>query len=583
MSTKQNLYKKGKVDRIIIDKRAKVKRKNRIDTMMIIKTIMRLIDEDDKHKRKMNRKIRKSGSKWRSLLRWNMNNKKSTNADDNGVPQPTRTRVHNEAKVGLLSRLPQLDSMKNVRTTRNRSDSFNILAVLGNDDSHSNIAYHLQDDDIDYVVTNHSVTMNNLTNNTDHCVRIQNYTNADNDESDTTYTSDDSLPVDQKIYEWTKHRQYDDNKDNLISQILSTRAILKSKSSPDTIYDKKQINSVRFENDLSFLLSPDQRSPPKGLKVHNGTDVMTSPNLYTFNGIASLKETLEFNSTIDRQVLRRESSGMPSLIASSTSSPTTRGVSSSSNPMILKPKSIQKRQVSIQEQRLRSFSKCTFFRTICDDVFDVVDCDQVGAIDEKEFFNGLLLIQLNLGAYLGSSACIKPISRTKAIRLFHNIDHDHAGVIDKIDFREVMVVLLRNVFKQLIFHWITIILFVPFLTCFVIDTLHHPVSCIIQTFTIICNFFLGTETTGSSIPTILSSSNHQPSLSHFVGLLMQSVGIVFRFILDMTPYTVKQSLPIIITSIVLGMFVVPYIHSQINALFSPNKSNQNKFRTKQLP
>lgn len=550
--------------------------------MVFMKALMRVVDEDEKYKRKMKRDVRKRGSKWRSLLPWNRNNKKNKDNGDNNVTEPTKRRIHNEVKVGLLSRLPQLDSTLNVRKTDIRSESFNILAVLGNDDSHSYVPTHLHDnDDVDYVVTNHG----NLDNDTDHGVRTVIYENEADDEVDASRTSNYSLPVDQKIYEWTKYRQCHDDKNYTSSEGFSTRSILKSSFSLPTGNSDKQFNSVRFADNLSPLSSSNHHSPTIGRKdisptAQSVTDYVTSPKLYESNGIASLKNTIktvEYNTSNDRLDERRESLGtkntMPSLVASSTSTPTTRWLSSSSsNPTIPKPKSIQLRQVSIQEHRLRSFSKYQFFRTMCDDAFDLVDIDQVGAIDEEEFYNGLLLIQLNLGIYLGSSACIKPISKAKAARLFNKIDHDHTGVIDKIDFREVMVVLLRTALKQLIFHWIAIFLLVPFLTCFVIDTFHRPISFIIQTFTIICNFFLGTKATTSSIQTIVSSSNDQPSFLHFVGIIMRSVGIVFQFMLDITPCSMKQSIPVIVTSIMLGMFFVPYIHSQINVYIFPSKT-----------
>mmetsp|Transcript_24772 Transcript_24772/g.32978 ORF Transcript_24772/g.32978 Transcript_24772/m.32978 type:complete len:80 (+) Transcript_24772:737-976(+) len=45
------------------------------------------------------------------------------------------------------------------------------------------------------------------------------------------------------------------------------------------------------------------------------------------------------------------------------------------------------------------------FCRICDDTFDTIDTDISGFIDERELYNGLLLIHLQLASFAGPIAC----------------------------------------------------------------------------------------------------------------------------------------------------------------------------------
>lgn len=108
-----------------------------------------------------------------------------------------------------------------------------------------------------------------------------------------------------------------------------------------------------------------------------------------------------------------------------------------------------------------SFTGSSFFRNICNDVFDSIDVDRSGKIDESELYQGLLLIHLKLGLYFGPAAC-KPISLDRTKYLFNKLDINRDGSLDKGEFQMVLVLLMGNVMSKILFQFVCTLLVVPF-------------------------------------------------------------------------------------------------------------------------
>lgn len=109
-----------------------------------------------------------------------------------------------------------------------------------------------------------------------------------------------------------------------------------------------------------------------------------------------------------------------------------------------------------------SFTESSFFRNICNDVFDSIDVDRSGKIDKLELYQGLLLIHLKLGLYFGPMAC-KPISLDRTKNLFNKLDINKDGSLDKVEFQMVLVLLMGNVMSKILFQFICTLLVVPFI------------------------------------------------------------------------------------------------------------------------
>mmetsp|Transcript_27998 Transcript_27998/g.41854 ORF Transcript_27998/g.41854 Transcript_27998/m.41854 type:complete len:245 (-) Transcript_27998:57-791(-) len=107
------------------------------------------------------------------------------------------------------------------------------------------------------------------------------------------------------------------------------------------------------------------------------------------------------------------------------------------------------------------------FCRICDDTFDTIDTDISGFIDERELYNGLLLIHLQLASFAGPIAC-KPLTRSKVNKLIQS-KYDGSRKFDKKQFRDAMMMLTPSLFNRIIMQWTIILVIVPFLAQYISD------------------------------------------------------------------------------------------------------------------
>mmetsp|Transcript_13090 Transcript_13090/g.18739 ORF Transcript_13090/g.18739 Transcript_13090/m.18739 type:complete len:176 (+) Transcript_13090:811-1338(+) len=92
----------------------------------------------------------------------------------------------------------------------------------------------------------------------------------------------------------------------------------------------------------------------------------------------------------------------------------------------------------------------------------------------------MLLIHLNLAKYAGSAAC-KPPSRKYVEEIFQKVDIDKSGDLDEKEFGKVMAILFSNIAGRIIMQWVFTLMVVPFLSKYVIECLitFHKIAVII--------------------------------------------------------------------------------------------------------
>ena len=201
------------------------------------------------------------------------------------------------------------------------------------------------------------------------------------------------------------------------------------------------------------------------------------------------------------------------------------------------------------------------FQKLCDSVFDAIDTDNSGRVDEKELYAGLLLIHLKFGAYAGPAAC-RPLGRDRAAAVFRDMDTDDSGELDRDEFRRVIVFLFGNVLIRVIVQWSMTLLIVPLVAQYILDAVfaaidgvYYIVTTMDESFWLADRIEVTLErawgTLVSMLPAMVLTACH--SMKHY---------------LDMVPESVWNSIPLTLLSTVLGIAVVPYIIFRIDEFFT---------------
>lgn len=247
-------------------------------------------------------------------------------------------------------------------------------------------------------------------------------------------------------------------------------------------------------------------------------------------------------------------------------------------------KSVKKRISIMHDQWFNFLCHNTVFCKICDQVFDVVDVDHTGAVDENELYNGLLLIHLRLGIYFGSAACIRPVSREQCSSLFYKLDRDKLGIVDKIDFREIMIVLFGNVLLRVILQWMITLCIVPFIAQYFVKLLSYSYMIIMLIIGPIFRLFIRTkkvnmtglmESYDANNMTEITNRTLMTTTTNTTSKLGMITGIM-QFMIAIIPQKVFKTAPLVIVSSLLGMGVVPIIIYYIDGFFNVYADNRAK-------
>lgn len=121
-----------------------------------------------------------------------------------------------------------------------------------------------------------------------------------------------------------------------------------------------------------------------------------------------------------------------------------------------------------------------FFRKLSNYVFDEIDANKSGGVDEHELYAGLLLFHLYLAGYLGTAAA-KPASRQKVQQVFRMMDRDRNGVLDKNEFAKAVEILSSHLITKLAILLCFSIILSPILTQYILNHL-SSISTILYTY-----------------------------------------------------------------------------------------------------
>lgn len=212
-----------------------------------------------------------------------------------------------------------------------------------------------------------------------------------------------------------------------------------------------------------------------------------------------------------------------------------------------------------------------FFIKLLDQAFDLVDQDNSGTIDEKELYSGLLLIHLKLGLYAGPAAC-KPVDKEHVLSVFHKMDVDDSGTLDREEFREVMMILFSNVLLRVMMQWCVTLLVVPLVAQFILDSVNFLVQSILEVVTHLDEHSVVFDAIEVFIETMARK---------IINLMPGSVIFAARqgkWLLDCIPESVWNTIPLTLLSCILGMLAVPWLLHKIDSIFhkAADKKKEDK-------
>lgn len=93
----------------------------------------------------------------------------------------------------------------------------------------------------------------------------------------------------------------------------------------------------------------------------------------------------------------------------------------------------------------------------------VLTADDDGRVGRSELYAGILMVHLNLAKYAGAAACYPP-SRTKVNELFDAVDDDNSGYIDEEEFKQIVVICCVGVTSRIVVYYTILIFMVPYIT-----------------------------------------------------------------------------------------------------------------------
>lgn len=116
----------------------------------------------------------------------------------------------------------------------------------------------------------------------------------------------------------------------------------------------------------------------------------------------------------------------------------------------------------------RFFSKSERFQQLVKSAFESIDTDQSGAVDKKELYSGLILIHLQLAAYVGPAAC-RPATREQVEEIFDKLDQNGSGTLDFEEFGVVMTLLVSHIMTRVVLQLSMTLMIVPLVAQFVLE------------------------------------------------------------------------------------------------------------------
>jgi len=222
------------------------------------------------------------------------------------------------------------------------------------------------------------------------------------------------------------------------------------------------------------------------------------------------------------------------------------------------------------------FTGSSFFRKLCDDVFDTIDVDKSGKINETELYQGLLLIHLKLGMYFGPAAC-KPISLERANYIFKKLDTNQDGSLNKAEFRRVVALLMGNVVSRIAFQFVCTLLIVPFLANTILEKTMDwygiftgsVLPVVRQKYLPIITVALGVDLISGFASTAIAATNNAVYKTGIISMMSNITEVPTQFVAEKyeafvlkpladIPQETWDSIPLTVLSTLLALIIVPY-------------------------
>lgn len=198
------------------------------------------------------------------------------------------------------------------------------------------------------------------------------------------------------------------------------------------------------------------------------------------------------------------------------------------------------------------FTRSVRFQKMVDNVFVSIDTDNSGEVDKKELYAGLILIHLQLAAYVGPAAC-RPATKEYVEEIFDLLDVDESGQLNREEFGTVMALLVSQITTRVFMYLVFPLAIIPFAAEFLIG------------------FFSGIEWDERIIAFANTTINViiPEGMKHFFLASMEKVD-------EFIPDDLLEKLPLMFITTILGFIALPWAVIQMDTFFNKMAASKKK-------
>lgn len=213
------------------------------------------------------------------------------------------------------------------------------------------------------------------------------------------------------------------------------------------------------------------------------------------------------------------------------------------------------------------------FQKLVQYVFDSVDVDGSEKICREELYCGLIMIHLKLAAYVGPAAC-RVATREYVYEVFDVLDRDQSGYLDRKEFGTVMALFGSQICTRVVVQLGMTLLIVPIVAQYVLDIWNDVVKLLKIIVSEIDDAELITERMFRFLGVLVNFVIPAGIKNGFL--------VVKRAIVEYLPGDAYDAMPLTVISVVLGMLLVPWMLYQIDEFHTKiaEKSNGKIVKTK---
>lgn len=213
-----------------------------------------------------------------------------------------------------------------------------------------------------------------------------------------------------------------------------------------------------------------------------------------------------------------------------------------------KEKRSQKRKKDASQGGTSFFTRSARFQKMVDNVFMSIDTDNSGEVDKKELYAGLILIHLQLAAYVGPAAC-RPATKEYVEEIFDHLDVDESGELNREEFGTVMALLVSQITTRVFMYLVFPLAIIPLAAEFLIG------------------FFSGIKWDERIIAFANTTINVivPEGMKHF-----------FEKVDEFIPDDLLEKLPLTFITTMLGFIALPWAVIQMDAFFNKMAASKKK-------